>query len=309
MVRNSASSRKRRSSSSGAAASPKRSAKKARKASSSRKKKKKGEEEERQGAEEAARKRQQQEGEADPNSESSEEEDDGVEYVPRPGAKRSFSASSKKMKGSRLNTKVFHTHFRSKLPKGQKRKKTVRWSDAETAALRRGQGKHGNKWTAILKEERVHFHASRTSVDLKDKWRSLEKTRNTAATPKGGRKKAGKKSPSSGKTPAEAVTYSGDVKIRGWLAGARKQQAKMTAPGHTTLTEVVEFCRQMAEPNNFMDGVIDVTIRAGHDESALRSVATGERVGDLVDPEHDASGKKAPYVFVELSRVKGRNNV
>lgn len=225
-------------------------------------------------------------------------EDDSIEYTSRPGKKE---GDAKDTKGSRLKTKVFRTHFRAKLPEGVKRKKTVFWTDAETAALRRGHFKHGNSWTAILTEERQHFNECRTSVDLKDKWRSLEKTR---TKDKGAKGKAGRKSPS--KKTKSAVMYEGDIKIRGWLQGNKDNMAKMTAPGHTTLTQVIEFCRSMEEPN-FMEGIPDVTIKAGHDESSLQTVGTGEHVGNLVDPAHDANSKEKPYVYVELHNLKGRN--
>eukprot|EP00310_Coccolithus_braarudii_P010972 CAMPEP_0183382612 /NCGR_PEP_ID=MMETSP0164_2-20130417/127031_1 /TAXON_ID=221442 /ORGANISM="Coccolithus pelagicus ssp braarudi, Strain PLY182g" /LENGTH=150 /DNA_ID=CAMNT_0025560235 /DNA_START=161 /DNA_END=614 /DNA_ORIENTATION=- len=55
---------------------------------------------------------------------------------------------------------------------GQQRKRT-KWSLEEEEELQRGFERYGNQWADILKAFR--FHSSRTSVDLKDKYRNMTK--------------------------------------------------------------------------------------------------------------------------------------
>lgn len=58
-------------------------------------------------------------------------------------------------------------------------RKRLKWSEDEVQALRQGIEKYGaGKWQYILKDPVLFssFHAQRTSVDLKDKWRVLSKS-------------------------------------------------------------------------------------------------------------------------------------
>ena len=59
---------------------------------------------------------------------------------------------------------------------GCRQKPNTRWSEEETALLVdavcvRGTG----SWADILEQHRATFHPTRSSVDLKDKWRNLVK--------------------------------------------------------------------------------------------------------------------------------------
>lgn len=65
---------------------------------------------------------------------------------------------------------------RSSLVYGKKEsRKRTRWSAEEEAELRRGFNRYGNQWAEILKS--FSFHSSRSSVDLKDKYRNLCKNK------------------------------------------------------------------------------------------------------------------------------------
>jgi len=57
-------------------------------------------------------------------------------------------------------------------PKGRPR---VRWSEEEVQALREGHAEFGSSWALILARWRGVFAPHRTSIDLKDKWRNLQK--------------------------------------------------------------------------------------------------------------------------------------
>ena len=62
------------------------------------------------------------------------------------------------------------------LVRGRRQKPNTRWSEEETALLVdavcvRGTG----SWADILEQHRAIFHPTRSSVDLKDKWRNLVK--------------------------------------------------------------------------------------------------------------------------------------
>ena len=62
------------------------------------------------------------------------------------------------------------------LVRGRRQKPNTRWSEEETALLVdavcvRGTG----SWADILEQHRATFHPTRSSVDLKDKWRNLVK--------------------------------------------------------------------------------------------------------------------------------------
>ncbi|EKX31582.1 hypothetical protein GUITHDRAFT_122225 [Guillardia theta CCMP2712] len=64
------------------------------------------------------------------------------------------------------------THFRAKVEGASHAR--VRWTEKEEEMLAKGVSQFGPKWTAIL-TNLPGFHACRTSVDLKDKWRNMEK--------------------------------------------------------------------------------------------------------------------------------------
>jgi hypothetical protein len=69
-----------------------------------------------------------------------------------------------------------HSALNKKLglaPAGRKIKQP--WTDEEVEALREGVAKHGKgAWKAVLVES-SHAFQDRTTMDLKDKWRNLEK--------------------------------------------------------------------------------------------------------------------------------------
>ena len=49
------------------------------------------------------------------------------------------------------------------------------YSLISTSDLEEGVAKHGvGKWATILNDRHLHFNASRTQVDLKDKWRNIK---------------------------------------------------------------------------------------------------------------------------------------
>ena len=57
-------------------------------------------------------------------------------------------------------------------------KQRVRFSQAEEDFLREGVVKHdesAKKWSDILHDPAYQFHESRSTVDLKDKWRNILK--------------------------------------------------------------------------------------------------------------------------------------
>ena len=60
-------------------------------------------------------------------------------------------------------------------PRASHRKRIV-WSPAEEECLEQGVDRHGEgHWAAILQDSSLRFHASRTQVDLKDKWRNMRR--------------------------------------------------------------------------------------------------------------------------------------
>ena len=97
--------------------------------------------------------------------------------------------------------------------------------------------------------------------------------------------------------------YEGDIKIRCWLNSEKSKRCKYAAPGHTTLSEVLEFARA-DESVGIMDGIGDVHFKAGHEEGQLRAVAASERIGNLIDPKHGSDSTEKPYVYVEFAPVK-----
>ena len=59
-----------------------------------------------------------------------------------------------------------------------KKKQRIRFTKEEENALRSGHSTYNgalNMWAAILDKYKTVFHPSRTSVDLKDKWRNMNK--------------------------------------------------------------------------------------------------------------------------------------
>jgi len=58
-----------------------------------------------------------------------------------------------------------------------RRKKRTPWAEEEEEAIRKGVKKYGTSWSQILREPEfsADFHSSRTDVDLKDKWRNMNK--------------------------------------------------------------------------------------------------------------------------------------
>ena len=53
-----------------------------------------------------------------------------------------------------------------------------KWSDAEEEAIRVGMDKHGEKknmWLAILEDDQAGVFQDRTTMDIKDKWRNMQK--------------------------------------------------------------------------------------------------------------------------------------
>ena len=73
-----------------------------------------------------------------------------------------------------ISKKVFQTHYRPRNKNG-KRKTPVKWTESEIVAIQLGVAEFGKKWTKILEKYRTEFHVSRTSVDVKDKFRSMER--------------------------------------------------------------------------------------------------------------------------------------
>lgn len=68
----------------------------------------------------------------------------------------------------------------SNLSKSRTGKKRIAWTDKECIYLVYGVQKHGKgQWSVILAELKSHFAETRTSVDLKDKYRNLEKNQET----------------------------------------------------------------------------------------------------------------------------------
>lgn len=58
-------------------------------------------------------------------------------------------------------------------PRIAHRKRTA-WSTKETRDLMKGVERHGEgKWALILHDKTLHFHPTRTAVDLKDKYRNI----------------------------------------------------------------------------------------------------------------------------------------
>jgi hypothetical protein len=82
------------------------------------------------------------------------------------------SKSSQKPKGKE---NLLSTHFRSAV-QGRKR---VAWTAKELDLLKQGVQKYGPKWTDILLAMNG-FHVCRTSLDLKDKWRNVQKQQDLA---------------------------------------------------------------------------------------------------------------------------------
>ena len=69
-----------------------------------------------------------------------------------------------------------HARRQERLVRGRRQKPNTRWSEEETALLVdavcvRGTG----SWADILEQHRAAFHPTRSSIDLKDKWRNLVK--------------------------------------------------------------------------------------------------------------------------------------
>ena len=59
-----------------------------------------------------------------------------------------------------------------------KKKQRVRFTKEEERAIKDGArllNGNANMWAAILEKYKKVFHPSRTSVDLKDKWRNMNK--------------------------------------------------------------------------------------------------------------------------------------
>ena len=64
------------------------------------------------------------------------------------------------------------------MPTIAKKKQRVRFTQAEEDFLREGVVKYdgdATKWRKILDDPNFHFHESRNTVDLKDKWRNILK--------------------------------------------------------------------------------------------------------------------------------------
>ena len=60
------------------------------------------------------------------------------------------------------------------------KKKRKRFTEAEDDSIIMGLNKHGlksNKWRAIYDDTTLHLDPCRTTVDLKDRWRNLRKSR------------------------------------------------------------------------------------------------------------------------------------
>ena len=55
------------------------------------------------------------------------------------------------------------------------RKTRVEFSAAESRCIREGVAKHGTKWRVIIDDPAFTFHKSRSTVDLKDRWRNMNK--------------------------------------------------------------------------------------------------------------------------------------
>ena len=91
-------------------------------------------------------------------------------------ASPSKSPSKHATKATKPLPQHLRTHFRQKVD-GRAR---VPWTDPEVKALTAGFKKFGSKWTSILLTSGgvsgVSFHPSRTSLDLKDKWRNITKS-------------------------------------------------------------------------------------------------------------------------------------
>lgn len=60
--------------------------------------------------------------------------------------------------------------------RGQKNLKRKRWTEEETASLRKGVEEHGTSWK-VIKAEYSEILYDRTTVDLKDKWRNIQKSK------------------------------------------------------------------------------------------------------------------------------------
>ena len=56
------------------------------------------------------------------------------------------------------------------------RRRRTRWSPDEVAALESGVSTFGDgHWEEVLRLQAARFHPGRTAVDLKDKWRNLQR--------------------------------------------------------------------------------------------------------------------------------------
>ena len=94
---------------------------------------------------------------------------------------------------------------------GSARRKIKRWDQAETDLLIELVQQHGKgKWRKVLEEGAATFDTHRTTVDLKDKWRNLERSGLAPDVPdnpetKNRRKRKTKEEVAEGAPPEEAL--------------------------------------------------------------------------------------------------------
>eukprot|EP01125_Pyxidicula_operculata_P004775 TRINITY_DN1784_c1_g1_i2.p1 TRINITY_DN1784_c1_g1~~TRINITY_DN1784_c1_g1_i2.p1 ORF type:complete len:525 (-),score=190.76 TRINITY_DN1784_c1_g1_i2:190-1764(-) len=97
----------------------------------------------------------------------------------QPTQKKKKSKSTKKKNVDTSDRQI--SQSLSSASMGFQSRKRVPWSPKETMNLIKGVNKFGNSWSEILRS--YDFDPKRTSVDLKDKWRNLQKKKqNLTAT-------------------------------------------------------------------------------------------------------------------------------
>jgi hypothetical protein len=234
-----------------------------------------------------------------------------IQYVQRPGKE----GSPKGIKNNRLTKESFRKHYRAS---AGGRKKKVYWTMMEVDALERGFKKYGRKWSRILEVFRVEFNTCRTSVDLKDKYDGMQRSKSKnvdddAASPKKKRQKLSHSIQADNESDEEDEAmeeeeededeediFDGDVRVRVRF-GRKGKVHKLAAVGNHTFEELIEGCREVNGVTTHQENIYVQASMMKDDEADVDAEAC---VGTVVPSDFDASSGK-PKVWMVVRSKQG----
>ena len=260
------------------------------------------------------------------SSEEEEEEDEAdeeegkktseIQYKNEEMMQRPGKEGSPKGIKNRLTKESFRKHYRAS---AGGRKKKVYWTMMEVDALERGFKKYGRKWSRILEVFRVEFNTCRTSVDLKDKYDGMQRSKNKnvdddAASPKKKRQKlshsiqADEESDEDDEEDEameeeeedEEDIFKGDVRVRVRF-GRKGKVYKLAAVGNHTFEELIEGCREVNGVTTHQENIYVQASMMKDDEADVDAEAC---VGTVVPSDFDASSGK-PKVWMVVRSKQG----